>query len=266
MKSKMGLCFLVGTLALSAVLTTPSLAKKKNAPPAAPAAAPAAAQDTAAQTAAVLAERQPVALPLVPGEIGWMKRCLNPEAPKECLIDGGFAIDKGLPVSMEISVIDGTQATVHPITVLVPLDLRLQSGFALTVEGTTDAFVGTYTTCRTVGCYGQVVLTDAAYNTFLKAKSFGVIVSNMSGRSVQLTAPLDGLQQAINGPGMTPEEVESARQAATARLVAAAEARAEAAKARVAAAEKAKQDTPAEKADPQLATRPDSPAPAEGKP
>ena len=232
------------------MLMSPASAKKKpTQQPPSPPAETAPTADTTGQTAATIAAEQPVTLPLVTGELGWIKRCLNKDAPDECLVDGGFALDHGLPPTMEVSILTGGQGSNHPITILVPLDLRLQAGFAVTVEGSKEAFVGTYSTCRTIGCYGQVVLDDASYDAFLKAKSIGVIVSNMSGRSVQMTAPLEGMTEAVAQPAMTPEEMTKRYDAAKEKVAAAVRAREDAAKARLAEADKGKQDKAAGPAD-----------------
>lgn len=215
---------LVVGASLAGLLSHPAPAQNRR-PAAKPAPAPAGQPvDLEVQAALAIANRQPVSLDLVRSDLEWIKQCPDPQVPSKCIVNGGFALGSGVPPTVEMAVRTASNAGTHLMDVLVPLDLQLQPGFAVTFGGS-QAFVGKYTVCRSAGCFGEVVLTDRAYGELLKAKTIGIVVSNTTGRTVELKGPLDGLAETISGPALTREEVVAARDRAQKRFEAAVEER-----------------------------------------
>ncbi len=182
------------------------------APPAQPSPAQPSPDATAAatiQAGTALALGQSVKLPLIRSELGWVKQCAGADG-SQCILHVGFAAAPKVATNLELSTslysINGT----HQVVVLLPLNLQLRPGFAITLGGT-EAYLGTYSQCGLTGCYGDVMISDAVFDTMMKAKDVDVMISTRSNKTVALEGPLSGMAEAAAGPPMSAEDLKAAQ-------------------------------------------------------
>jgi invasion protein IalB len=181
---------------------------QKAAPPASeqPAKAPEASDDAGTAAAVARAAAQPVKLVLMPSAMGWIKRCPDAANAVACSVDRGFVADQIAGSTLELSINLLPVADTHLIQLLLPLGVKLRSGFALSLGGE-DAYLGTFDRCQTYGCVGEVVLSKAAFDGLMKADKLNVIVGNTDGRTVSIEVSTEGMTAAAAGPSVTAEQL-----------------------------------------------------------
>jgi len=181
---------------------------QKAAPPASeqPAKAPEASGDAGAAAAVARAAAQPVKLVLMPSAMGWIKRCPDASNAMSCTLERGFVADQIAGSTLELSINLLPVADTHLVQLLLPLGVKLRSGFALTLGGE-EAYVGAFDRCQTIGCVGEVVLSNAAFDGLMKADKLDVIVGNTDGRTVAIEVSTEGMAPAAAGPSVTAEEL-----------------------------------------------------------
>ena len=179
--------------------------------------APLTAADRATIAAGVaLIQSQPVAFTMVRGPVPWVKTCPNASAADDCQAIAAFAFDPIAANTLEISVDTLASNKNHAITVVLPLDLQLQAGFTFGWGGD-HAARGTYATCRKIGCIGSVVLASKDYDAFRKASKVAIAFTTLGNRNVELQAPLEGMNAAIDGKAVDKDELQALSEAAVKR-------------------------------------------------
>ncbi|RFB80943.1 invasion associated locus B family protein [Methylovirgula sp. 4M-Z18] len=208
---------LAGTL----ILSTGAFAQQAGKPAAQ---APAAPAQGGAQQQQPDQNTGPQSVSLQPVGQEWIKLCgaepAPPPAPagtqkKICYTTRDFGQDPADGPILAMAVYDTQGDDTKIVRFLTPVGLMLQRGIRVTVDkiAQLQQLEGKYTICIPNGCFAELQMKSAQFESLKKGNALTVSVKNAYDAQVDFTIPLQGFGAAFDGAPMDPKKLEEQQKA-----------------------------------------------------
>lgn len=129
----------------------------------------------------------------------WTVRCQKPaaEAPRACEVLHAVQGQGGAIAQVAIGTPPGKEAPL--LVVQVPLGILVATPVAIADQAAADKTIFSlpFQTCLNIGCLAQIETSFEALETFAAIQTARVTFAERSGRSIELSVPVNGLKDAL---------------------------------------------------------------------